>query len=98
MNRLALSLSIGLIALGLGHLLAQLAGPFGLAAGVRWGLMRPWLPAWVQAGAACPFCWAFWAALGATWLISGVPLGREFVAMWLAGYGLAVAWLLYTGH
>lgn len=87
---------VALIALGLGHLMAKLAGPFGVAGAVRAFLLGEWLPAWVRGGAVCPFCWAFWGAALGTALSSGG--GVPFVTIWLAGYGLAVLGLLYTGH
>jgi hypothetical protein len=96
-------LLVGLIGFGLAHTLAKTAGPLGLAAGVRWLLLRGWWPAWVHSGAECVFCWSFWMTLLATWLVVAhghwpPTVGLDLLVTWLAGFGLACLALAYTGH
>ena len=92
-----------LIGLGLAYTGARLDGPLGIAGAVRWLLQRPWWPGWVRNGADCVFCWSLSGSLVGAWLVVEAgrwppTVGLELVIAWLAGFGLACFFFLYTGH
>lgn len=86
----------GLIAIGVADTLANRAGPGGVSVILREWLSAPERAAWVQAAAACVYCYSFYGALlGA--LLAGVEL-PQVVGVWLAGFGLAVAFFHFVGE
>ncbi len=84
----------GLIAVGLGDMLANRAGPGGVSLVVREWLSDTERPAWVQAGAQCVYCFAFYGAFAGA-LLTNPRNGQQMVRRWLAGFGLAVFAFLY---
>ena len=99
MTELSTVVVIALMGGGLAYLGAKLDGPFGWARLVReWAQNADYAPVWLQTGVGCVFCQAFYWTCIAAWLVLGVGSFSVFLAGWLAGFGLAVFGLLYTGH
>lgn len=85
----------GLIAVGVGDMLANRAGPGGVSLVVREWLSDSARPAWMQAGAQCVYCFGFYGALLGAALCKPRSV-RGLLRTWLAGFGLAVAFFLYV--
>lgn len=85
-------LIVALMTIGLADTLASRAGPGGVSLALRDWLSAPERPAWMQAAAQCAYCYSFYGALLGALLVADFP---HLVAIWLAGFGLAVAFFRY---
>lgn len=101
---LADAIVVAAIGLGLAWTQAKLHGPFGWNEKIRrWAIENfSQLDAagnetnWIAIGFTCSACLSFWfCAVGAA--LVGPADAREFIALWLAGFGIILALWMYTG-
>lgn len=97
------ALIVAAIGMGLAWTQAKTMGPFGWNEKIRnWAKQFSSLDAAgnetsvLAYGFTCATCLSFWfCAFGAA-LVQPASIG-EFLAVWLAGFGIILAWWMYTG-